>query len=352
MLKDLFKEDKGAALALTFIVMLIVIGFGTAILTLSNTEYNISQNDYEAQKALYLADAGVSYAIYLIDKSKTNLVPYEFYLSPDQKIKVSQLNLDTINQKWIVKTVGYYGKVTKEVNVDLELVKGDNVLDKLKEVQVAILQGGTIDFGNNGTITGNIYYSDIAPTGIQYPNTVPAGTYGVFQTPSLIVNYIDLYKAYTAEMTKITKAQINTAFVSPGGAFYYDGSEGIPTMLTDITYTGKSIFYVKGDLIIKSSITYPGTTNSNGDFMMIICDGKVTIQQDANDKINCIICAKTIDLTNANAEVSGVIVATNTVIPNANQNFYTYQPLVVQGIDLENVQLNKQYKISNWRIVH
>lgn len=352
----LLDNDKGMALPLVFVVMMIVISFAGAMLTLSNTEMKISTNDYNGQKALYLADAGINYSIKLIDKNELNKVPYKFNLDAGQEVKIRSVVKNA--SKWQVEAEGKSNKILKVLAADIELLSKENPLDELKSLQIGLLEGGEINYGKignyddkgNGYVTGNVYYSDNKPTNVNFASE----DYGVYENQDAIFDYITEYGKHVSSMTPVSKLQIeqtsNNFLNTSNGMYYYDGQNGAPNITGSITYTGKSILYIKGDLYINGSIQYPGT-NSNGAFLLIIVDGNVFLKANNNEQRKFVLCAKTIEFDNANSEFEGVLVASNILLSNAKQNFYNFQPSVVHNIDLKDLQLNKQYKISNWHIV-
>ena len=328
MFKKIFCSDKGAALPIVFVVMLVVIISVTAMLTISNTEQSIARNDYDSQKAMYIADAGFAYTMALIDKNPNlgvgGFVPQSIDLAGG---KLTIENVVYVSPaKWQVTVLGKWKNISKELFAEINLA--DTNLEQLKTVQIAMPVGYAIYGGKD-------LEQDLSTIKITYD----------------VPNYIQGFKNYTPVTYVYNDGDVKTRLESStedNVVYRYDNPNGTLKLNNSITYKNKKIVYVNGNLEIpNNTIISPQTLGS--DFLMFVVDGNVDYYSNPGDKPSCVIVAKSINFQNNKAELDGILIANSITVNNGSSDFFDYIPSVA-SMDLSS--FGKQYVLKKWKVIH
>ncbi|SET00743.1 pilus assembly PilX N-terminal domain-containing protein [Anaerobranca gottschalkii] len=104
-MKRYMKETSGYALVLTIIVTMLFLMLSSALLAAYLSEFRSNKYLEERTKALYLAEAGLEHAIYLLEKENNPNPPEEAVeLFPGYKYEIVNLNAEEIEVKGILQT--------------------------------------------------------------------------------------------------------------------------------------------------------------------------------------------------------------------------------------------------------
>ncbi|ATW23997.1 hypothetical protein [Candidatus Formimonas warabiya] len=171
-------NDKGSTLVVVVFTMLIVLFLGTGLLEISTMDFMMSNNQVDAIKAYYIAEAGMNKAIAALRHDqvtqstilglKESNLPYTLPLGEDFgatenhegnfSIMVTKLGLDPGNKwrKLILSSTGKYDKAKRVILSEVQMNIGGGVSPFLSS-GVAVISDGKVTTNNECKITGNVY---------------------------------------------------------------------------------------------------------------------------------------------------------------------------------------------------
>ena len=101
------KNQKGSALVLTLILLLLVTILGTAMLTSVVSEIKINRAMEDRTIARYLAQAGIDHGLYLVENEGDDLVyPYEDEIELDNRSRVYNIEIDENGTEITIRSTG------------------------------------------------------------------------------------------------------------------------------------------------------------------------------------------------------------------------------------------------------
>lgn len=327
-------NKKGIALIITFAIILVLTILGSAIISRSISENNITKRYSETTQAFWLAEAGINRALYEL-RNNYNL----------GSITATQLGSGGYNvtispsgQNRIVNSTGYIpftGQARASRGIEAVMSKSipPNFYDN------AIYSAGEVDLnGNSYSITGNIRYADeIDNTGnvngtiTQDPSINPLARFDFQQLRALSSSQQNVYVLNGNQL--VNEATGQQGF--PGSFWYSPGVPNIVYIEGDLQLNGNigtigGFFVVAGDVINNPGATYDTTVNGNGQIEgAIYTRGEFRINGGGgNLNINGGVWAGEEARLNGNAHV------------NYNQSY-------LEAIG--NLNLNADVQISSWK---
>lgn len=180
-MRPFWSDDRGAALIASFLILLLLMILGSALLSISVTEHRIADNQYHSLQALYLADAGVQKAIaeLLWNAEFRGAIP-EFPLG-DGNVSVT-VSDGAEPEKVQIISVGSVGDYSRTVVVELELQYslllfeeilrafgdfGTNYIGQDAQVNGQILSNQDLTIDKKSSIYGNITVNGVLGLGNQ-----------------------------------------------------------------------------------------------------------------------------------------------------------------------------------------
>lgn len=348
--KNIIKDERGMALPLVFLVMLIVLSIGTTVLTISKTEMDISNNDSVAQKAFYIADAGISVAKNDINSGSVTDALYTKEISfGGGQIQIKYYPV--VNNRRIVESTGVYDNISKTVSEEIYTFQYRHTSDvwtKTGQHLEPIIIGYNTKLVSDGFDTvpypeiitelqvGMYSISNAASFETKGNNIVDANVYG----PSNVDDFFAESKG-TITGTKITLDVLNNNPIIDMS--YYKSQKGLSSSVKInseddlVKLQGpdiNGIFYYTGNLILSSDYLYTGAKTlfidgdfdfdainvsplKDTDFLLLIVTGKIHGKKKGT--LKAYMYCNTFD-NQAHSNESGVLIC-NTFLPDADSTY-------------------------------
>ena len=279
MMKKLVRDEKGAALILALILLLIGGLISAALLGHMGAGILAGEVHERRTAELYAADAGVEDAIWRIQNGKVSLCPGQPIEPP--------YNISDVNGKNVTVYIEYVGEGTYKITsiaVTDDDGGGTAAIDSGTAVEAyveamtfdllsgALVSMSNIDFSKDCVVTGDIYYVGEI-TGADYTHTegdeikVPLSAFPTQeQNEAFAQQFKDealLGETHTGTMTIDTDTTLDATYITGDLLIQKHGNDGVT-----VTLTGP--IYVEGlvDVDMMSAITGSGSIVAVGDIRL------------------------------------------------------------------------------------
>lgn len=288
-------NQKGMALLTTLIFVFVLVTLAVALLTMTSNDSKLSALQKESTRAFYLSETGIEKAMWYLNSSEDNPDGLDFMGPLDGGTTAESYNvvfsyvpgppeIKTLESTGKVVGGGEYNKGTRKIEV--KLMKGISPSSGLS-YKYAIFTDNDMDINGGITIWGNIHSNgniDISNPEIFIlagDSTATAGGYnnypgGASGEPSQTLPIIDFehFKGLVinSEDPLAINENDNGKYYGYNNSVIWDDGE---TLILD-----KRIYFIDGDLIIKSDIILRNATIFVTGDIRVLGSGDIDFQND------------------------------------------------------------------------
>lgn len=270
-------NNRGAALIITFAIILILAILGSAIFSRSISESDAARRYTESTRAFWIAEAGVNRALYeLRNNYNLNAIGATTYSDGGYQVTITQSGDNrTVSSTGYIPFTGTT-RATRTIEALMSKYIPPNFYDN------AIYSGGEVDFnGNAYEVNGQVRYADeieysqnnVNGSITQDPSINPLARFDFQQLYNLSLGQQNVYVESGNKL--VNQATGSEAFPA---VFWYNVSNSIPNIVYiegDLTLNGNigsvgGFFVVVGDVITNPGAQENATINGNGQINGVI----------------------------------------------------------------------------------
>lgn len=314
------KGESGVALVAVMIIILLLTILGAGLLSSALLENKIVHRLEDQKQAFYLAQAGIEYSRFQLQKDLTWRVNGEV-----QTLANGTFTLhvhDNGANRLRIRSTGSVGKVSKTLEVGVYYTQGKSIVEQL--ATYALLGGGSMSFGNNVELkkgdlrsNENITFShNVTSDGqIIAGGTIVGSLSGVDVEENASVFPIPEIDWEGLRTEAIKSGRYLTSWEARlfrnGVVNYIDGS-GLPDHTVEVSKWEDNIS-LDGILVIRGNLVFEHNNveifSRNG--LMIFVDGNVTFHN--NTTLSAAIFARGDIQFKNNATIEGAVYASGTI---------------------------------------
>ncbi|MGI6678589.1 MAG: DUF7305 domain-containing protein [Dehalobacterium sp.] len=356
-------NDRGAILVFVAFALITLFVFGTFLLDISKTDFDVSHTQVARVQAYYNAESLVNQAIAQLSVDKEmqgdlkdkidSLNPEDADYEPEL-LDISVTEFDTGEEKTVTFTVhkvaeddvnlstdvsgsyfGKYGKSTKNIKMQANIAIENNSRWSLPE-NAAIITEGTYSAKNNNVVSGNLYAAEIVIennntiNGDVYANSITTGNNSTYHNKNpQAEDVFPNFDAIEFDPPKWTKKTFNSSINLNGlpSGNYIVENEG--TYEISGPYSGNIVLIFTENVILgrdNNNVTIkPSNNNYEENSLIIICLKDIEMNFKNNFKFEGIIAALGGSVTfKNNADIIGSILAKTGVIGSKNNFNITF----------------------------
>jgi len=322
-------KNRGFVLIASYMVIVVLIILAVAFIAKSVSEANLARRKQRFIQALYLAEAGIDYAIVELRNGTSEANPVATSLSTIGDYDCQWALKSGSTSIWVVTSKGIVGDTEREVRVEME--KKD-LPENFYDSALYICDDITFN-GKSYQVNGDVVYGDELSGSTEYVT----GT--ITQDPSInplvSLDFAQLRDISAGQGNVYDAERLADDFLPT--SFWYDEPAAIPNVVyieTDLTLRGNigdvgGFFIVVGDVLTNPSATQDTTINGNGEIDgCIYTTGEFTVNGGGNG-----------------LNVNGAVWAGEESTLNGNVNI-TYNGTYMSAID--GLSLSTDYQLILW----
>ena len=292
-IKDLLSNQKGIALLTTLIFIFLMVTFVVALMAMTSNDIKLSAMQRDSTKAFYQADGGIEKAIWYLNSSQDNPDGLNFYgnlqggtATEFYDVGISEIDPGPPEIKTLVSTgtLEGGGRYNQDRVIEVKLKKEVSPSPGLS-YEYAVLTDEDMDINGGITIHGNIHSNgdiDISDTDAftLYGSATAFGYNdypgGLTDVPEKIFPIIawDFFRGLVINPDDPELEYEN------GNGKYYGSDTSIIFDDADPLILDKRIYFVDGDIIIKSDIILKNATIFATGTIRVRGNGDVDFQND------------------------------------------------------------------------